>query len=408
MQVRAEEIGWPQFRGPTGQGHAPQNSTPPVQFDVKKNATWRTKIPGNGWSSPVVLGNQIWVTTSVKKGHSLRAICIDVQTGKRIHNVELFNIKQPERIHADNSYASPTPVVDDKRAYFHFGRYGTAAVDRKSGRVVWKKQGMEVEHQGGPASSPIGYKDFLILSLDGADKQYVVALNKSDGKIAWKRTRSAEFRENPITHRAFSTPLLLKQKNRTTLISIGADQVHAYNPADGSEHWHARFEGFSNVPAPVSDGEMVFIATGFFSPEFLGIKLGGKDEVTGSHVVWKHTEQVPTVPSPIVVGKQVYLITEKGILTCLNCADGKRLWRKRIPGKFSASPVFAGGHLYFCSENGRITVVKPSKEKLNIIATNLVGSRIKASPAIVGSTLYIRTERELIRIDATTINSETP
>lgn len=398
--LNAEESVWNQFRGISGQGYAETDAKPPVEFDAKTDLTWNTKLPGRGWSSPVIMGDEIWMTTAIKKGTSFRAISVDAKTGKRLRNIELFTIDEPVEIHNDNSYASPTPIIDSNNVYAHFGRFGTAAIDRKSGRVVWKNDELKIEHQGGPGSSPVEFEDFIIITMDGADEQYVAALKKSDGKIVWKRERSAPYRENPITHRAFSTPLMIPGEKQPLLVSIGADQVHGYNPADGSELWHARFTGFSNVPAPVSNGTHIFMSTGFFSPELLAIRLGGSGDVTSSHVDWKHTAQVTVIPSPIIVEDEIYMISEKGILNCLSTKDGKKLWRERVSGKFSASPIFAGGHIYLCSENGRVTVIKPNPKKYEMVSSNLLPSRIKASPIAIGSTLYIRTEDGIVRIDS--------
>ena len=186
---------WPQFRGVTGQGFA-TDSKVPIEFSETKNITWKIEIPGKGWSSPVVHGDQIWITTAVASGGSggelsLQAIGIDLQSGRIEHQVKLFHLPAPERIHEDNSYASPTPVVDAEAVYCHFGTFGTAAISRKTGRILWKNEDLKIEHQGGPGSSPIGYKNYLIVTCDGADFQYVAALEKKTGKIAWKQQRTA-------------------------------------------------------------------------------------------------------------------------------------------------------------------------------------------------------------------------
>ncbi|MCA8983177.1 MAG: PQQ-binding-like beta-propeller repeat protein [Planctomycetaceae bacterium] len=389
---------WPQFRGPSGQGHAPR-SHPPVKFGEEELLQWKTEIPGRGWSSPVIWENEIWVTTAVGDADDpnrlrLGALGLDALSGKILHRTELFVIDHPEPIHDDNSYASPTPVIDERHLFCHFGTFGTAAVDRRTGNVLWKNESLKVEHQGGPGSSPIGYRDLLIVTCDGANAQYVVALRKQDGTQAWIRHRSAPHRPDPITHRAFSTPLLWTDNGEDLLISPAADQVHAYRPESGAEVWHVRYTGFSNVPAPVTHEDLVFVCTGFFEPALAAIRRGGSGDVTQTHVPWFVSRGVSTLPSPIVVSGRIYALNEGGILTCLDCQTGKVIRKRRFVGNYSASPVSAGDKLYFCSEEGKITVLEPN-DSLDILQVNRVNGIIKASPAVVGNRFYIRTENHL-------------
>ncbi len=393
---------WTQFRGPSGQGYAPE-AVVPVEFNEKKNITWKTEIPGQGWSSPVIYEDQIWVTSAVKTNNfgdelSLQAIGIDLQSGRILHQIELFSLPFPKKIHEDNSYASPTPVIDEQAVYCHFGTFGTAAVSRKTGEILWKNNELKIDHQGGPGSSPIGYKDFLIVTCDGADVQYVAALAKKTGKIIWKQKRTAALRENPITHRAFATPLLWKRPVQDLLISPGPDQAHAYDPLTGKEQWHVRYIGFSNVPAPVSDENQVYICTGFFEPVLAAVRPDGKGDVTESHVSWTYRRSVSTVPSPIVVKDRLYTVNEGGILTALDCKTGKIKRKRRVTGTYSASPVLVNNLLYFCSEEGKVTVLEPN-DKLDIVKVNRLLGLIKASPAISGNAMYIRSDSHLYRIE---------
>lgn len=393
---------WPQFRGPSGQGYA-SDAVVPVEFNEKKNLVWKTEIPGLGWSSPVIYGDQIWVTSAVKTNElgselSLQAIGINLQSGRIMHQVELFKLPVPEKIHEDNSYASPTPVIDKDAVYCHFGTFGTAAVSRRTGKVLWKNNDLKIDHQGGPGSSPIGYKNFLIVTCDGADFQYVAAIEKKSGKIVWKQKRTAPLRENPITHRAFATPLLWKRPKQDLLISPGPDQAHAYDPLTGKEFWHVRYIGFSNVPAPVADENQVYLCTGFFEPVLAAIRPGGNGDVTESHVSWTYRRSVTTIPSPILVEDRLYTLNEKGILTVLDCETGKIKRKRRVTGGYSASPVLVNGLLYLCSEEGKVTVLKPNA-KLDLVKVNRLKGEIKASPAIAGNAIYIRTDTHLYRIE---------
>jgi outer membrane protein assembly factor BamB len=245
------------------------------------------------------------------------------------------------------------------------------------------------------------YRDTLIIHRDGQDQQYVAALEKATGRFRWKRPRSAPYRENPITHRAFATPLLYEHGGRTLLISPAADQCHAYDAATGEELWHVRYVGFSNVPGPVAGGDLVYLCTGYFSPELWAVRLGGQGDVTGSHVLWKYKAQVPEVPSPILVDGRLYFVSNKGVLTCLDAATGERVYVHRLGGNYNASPLYAGGRLYFCSREG-LTRVLTLDAPPQVLATNKLDGAIMASPVAVDGELYIRTEKYLYRIEERT------
>jgi outer membrane protein assembly factor BamB len=391
---------WPQFRGPTGQGIADDRPVA-VVWSEQKNIAWKTPIDGRGHASPVVWGDQVWVATASPDGKSLGAIGLHRATGAVEHSVTVFQPAQVEGIHADNTYASPTPVIEEGRLYLDFGTYGVACVDTASGRVLWRNNDVAIQHGGGPGSSPVMYRDTLIIHRDGQDQQYVAALEKATGRFRWKRPRSAPYRENPITHRAFATPLLYEHGGRTLLISPAADQCHAYDAATGEELWHVRYVGFSNVPGPVAGGDLVYLCTGYFSPELWAVRLGGQGDVTGSHVLWKYKAQVPEVPSPILVDGRLYFVSNKGVLTCLDAATGERVYVHRLGGNYNASPLYAGGRLYFCSREG-LTRVLTLDAPPQVLATNKLDGAIMASPVAVDGELYIRTEKYLYRIEERT------
>ncbi|MBX3439009.1 MAG: PQQ-like beta-propeller repeat protein, partial [Planctomycetaceae bacterium] len=238
----------------------------------------------------------------------------------------------------------------------------------------------------------------LIINCDGADAQYVVALDTRSGQERWRRVRSAPLRDDPIVKRAFSTPLLVDYDGRTQLISSGADQVHGYDPATGDELWHARYEGFSTVPAPAARDGVAYVATGFYSPKILAIRLGGQGNITDSHVKWSYDKAVPETPSPIVIEDRVFFCSNPGIATAVDVTTGERVWTKRLGGNYSASPITDGRHLYFCSEAGMTQVVSLGK-RLQIVATNKLLGHIKSSPAVSGDALFLRTDRALYRIE---------
>ncbi len=397
VALGAGPVNWPQFRGPTGQGLAVA-ATLPVRWSERENVVWKTPLSGAGLSSPVIWGDQVWMTTASVDGKTLGAVGVDRNTGELLHTVTVFQPDDVQEIHEDNTYASPTPVIRAGRLYVHYGRYGTACVDTQSAEVLWRNEELVIEHQGGPGSSPVPFEDQLIINCDGADKQYVVALEMSSGRQRWRAARSAPYRDNPIFKRAFSTPLLVEYEGQPQLVSPGADQVQAYDPSTGEELWHVRYEGFSTVPAPVAAEGVVYFCTGFFDPELQSIRLGGRGDVTGSHVRWTYGKAIPETPSPIIIDDRIYFVSDKGIATALDLATGERRWIKRLGGNYSASPLTDGRHVYFCGEAG-LTKVVSLGQRPRVVATNKLSGRIKASPAVSGNALFIRTDAAIYRIE---------
>lgn len=394
----AQEAAWPQFRGPGGQGQV-ASAKLPINWSEKENILWKTEIPGLGHSSPVHDGQTCWLTTATPDGKILGVVSVDLETGRLDKNLTLFEPTVIDILHKDNSFASPTPVLAGGRLYAHFGTYGTACVECASGRILWTNNSYPVEHQGGPGSSPVLYEDLLILTLDGAQAQRVVALDIRDGSTRWERTRSAPYRPNPITHRAFSTPLLHEYQGQMQLISPAADQLHAYDPRTGEELWHVRYVGFSTVPRPIAAGNMTVFCTGYFQPQVWGVRIDGRGDVTQSHRQWKYEAAVPDIPSPVLIGDDlVVTISNKGVATGLNLETGKREWVLRVGGNFSASPMYANGLLYFASEEGVTKIVDPHLDKPKLVKANRLEGGIKATPAVHGNDLLIRTDKALYRI----------
>jgi outer membrane protein assembly factor BamB len=388
---------WPQFRGPTGQGHA-AGAELPLSWSETENITWKTPLPGRGHSSPVIWGDQIWLTVDIGAGEQLGAVCLDRTSGEMLREVTVFEPSFVLPIHDDNNYASPTPAIEADRLYVHYGRYGTACIDTTNGEVLWRTH-LVIEHQGGPGSSPVLFEDLLIVNCDGADFQYVVALDTADGSIRWKTERSAPQRDNPVFKRAFSTPLIVQHEGRTVLISIGADQTHAYDPATGEEVWHVRYVGFSNVAAPVADEERTYLITGYYGPEVLAVGLGGRGNVSSTHIAWRYKGAVPETPSPLLAGGRLYLVSNSGVASAVDVTSEKRLWLKRLGGNFAASPITDGRHVYFCGSDGRTHVVSLEGD-LEVIAVNQLDGRLWASPAVSGNALYLRTDAAVYRIES--------
>ncbi len=393
---------WPQFRGPGGQGHS-SSKTAPLTWSETEHVTWKVALPGLGWSSPSIQDQQIWVTTAVDDGHSLRAIALDRATGKILHDVEVFHLDNPGSIHGNNSHASPTPVIEGNSVYVHYGAHGTACLSTK-GEVIWKTQELKYNHQHGPGGSPVLWKDFLIVNCDGTDVQYVVALDKRTGKIRWKHVRAHISEERRIgkleVPMAYCTPLLIDLEGRTQLVSLGSDEIVAHNPANGNELWYFTFSGYSNVSKPVYGNGLLFFASGFGSPTFYAIKPGGQGDITETAKVWNVTKGavVPLDVSPLLVGNELLTISDAGIAVCYDAATGQPHWQQRLTGKFWASPVYADGRIYCIDEQATTTVLAPGK-KFETLATNKLDGNAQASPAIVDGVIFLRTGTHLYRIE---------
>jgi len=376
---------WPEFRGPTGQGLSDESGLP-LTWSENGNVRWKTAIPGQGWSSPAIQGDQIWLTTSTEEGKSLRAICVDRKSGAILQNIEVFRLNVPGRVNAKNSLASPTPVLDENRIYVHFGAFGTACI-LQSGKILWRTRLEYDNGQHGPGGSPVIFENLLVVNCDGMSVQYVAALDKWTGGIRWKQYRKASH--------AYSTPLIVRLAGGDQLISAGAFRVVAYEPRTGKEIWHVLYgDGFSNVPRPVFGNGRVFICTGFQQPSLLAIRVDGRGDVTKSHVIWRRDRGAPLTPSPLLVGEELYLISDNGIATCLDASTGKEHWQQRIGGNHSASPLYADGRIYFLSEDGQSVVIAPGKE-LKILATNQLNGQTLASMAVSDGAIFLRSDSHL-------------
>ena len=414
---------WPQWRGPAANGHA-DNAGYPSEWNKIKNVAWKSILPGRGHSSPVHDGDTIWVTTAIEtpasetekkerlksnKGLptvtvlsevSLRALKIDPKSGNVLQDVEVLKKKQPQWVHKLNSYASPTPVIEDGKVYFHFGAYGNACIDAKTGKILWKNEdkALWVMHENGPGSSPLIWNNLMIFHLDGSDKQNIVALYKDSGKIAWKTKRSGELRENPQLQKSYSTPIVENFNGKPVLISCSADWVYGYDPRTGDELWKIKYGhlGFSNVARPVTGHGMIYLSTCFMKAEILAFRYEG---LKTPKLAWR-LDRGPKMPSPILVGKELYVVNDGGILTCVDALTGDLHWRERLDGEFSSSPTYAGGLLYFSDQAGVTTVIKPAKTIKVVSKNELDGTAHMASFAPYGKAFLIRTNEALYRVES--------
>lgn len=424
MTSTAGAAEWKQFRGPDGQGHADAKNLP-LKWSETENVQWKTAIPGRGWSSPVFEGNTIWMTTAVEEALtgealekarkerlggnpmakqlslvgsvSLRAISVDARTGKLLTDVELMAVKNPPGIHTLNSYASPTPILDGNLLLCHFGELGTACLDTYTGKVLWKAV-LPSTHAVGAGSSPVVHGELFIVPCDGTDLQYVVGLNKRSGDQVWKTKRPPMSGTNGDFHKSYSTPLVVSVAGKNQVIIPGAQWVASYVPETGREIWRVRYgDGFSNVPRPVVVNDLVCVCTGFMQPQMLAIRMDGEGDVTASHIAWKIPKSIPTMPSPVVVGNEIYYVTDQGVATCANAQNGEVIWTHRLGGNYSASPLAAAGRIYFSSREGDTTVIQPGKEYTELAINKLEGQHM-ASPAVLEDALLLRTSTHLYRI----------
>ncbi len=391
---------WPQFRGPGGQGHSDATNLP-LTWSETENIKWKVPVAGLGWSSPAIKGDQIWITSAVDDGKTLHAIALDRATGKSLHDVTIFELAEPGPVHAKNSHASPTPLIEGDRVYVHYGAHGTACL-KTDGTIVWKTQDLKHDHRHGPGGSPVIFEDLLILNCDGSDIQFVVALDKNTGEIRWKKKRE-HIGEDRLTGKSnvpmsYTTPLLTEINGTIQLLSSGADSIVSYNPRNGEEYWWFRYDGYSNVPRPVVGKGLVFISSGYDRPEFYAVKVDGTGDVTESHLGWNMKKAAPLNPSPLLVGDELYLVDDDGIATCLDAVTGTQHWQKRIGGNFSASPTLADGKIYLLDEEGKTTVIAPGK-KYEVLATNTLEGRTLATPAMVDHSVFLRTDTHLYRIE---------
>ena len=389
---------WPQFRGPTGQGQATATGVP-LRWSETENVRWKVPVEGAGWSSPVVSGGRVWLTTSVempaepkqRAGLSLRALAFDAETGKRLVDVEVFRLTNLRPLNPKNSFASPTPILDGDRVYVHFGADGTAALSN-TGEVLWRAR-FPYESQHGGGGSPVVYGDLLIFNCDGnGGDAFVVALDKTTGKERWRRDRRQP------ADQAYTTPLVIPVAGRDQLISVGAYRAGAYDPVTGREIWRVSYDdGFSNVPRPVFGQGLVFIATGFQEPSLIAVRPDGEGDVTKTHVAWRLTRGAPYTPSPLLVGDDLYVVSDTGVLTVVEARTGAVRYQQRLGGNYSASPVFADGRIYFQSEEGVTTVAAPGPT-FTRLAQNRLDGTLLASMALSGQAIYIRSDQHLYRI----------
>jgi outer membrane protein assembly factor BamB len=405
-QSSAAAGNWPRFRGPNGQGHSGATGLP-VHWNASSNVAWKTAIPGEGWSSPVVWNNQIFLTSVTANGSQCHVLCVDANNGALLWNKQVL-AQQPRRKENKNSYATPTPVTDGKNVFAVFGDGSVVALTMQ-GDIVWTNRDVKFYSRHGLGSSPILHDGKLIMPYDGSnpvaaggkvddnertgwqipwDRALVVALDTKTGQRVWTGKRG-------MSRIAHVTPIVARVDGADQIISGAGDRLQGFDPKTGELIWSIYAQGEGVTPSPVLGDGVVYSSSGFEKTTLRAVKLGGaKGDVTSSHILWEQKKGVPTQPSPIYVQSQLYAITDGGIVSCYNPTNGEIVWQDRVGGNFSASPVYADGRIYFLSEAGETTVIAPGPE-FKLLARNPLGERCQASMAVAGQRLFIRTDKNL-------------
>ena len=406
-QASSQEKNWTHFRGSEMNGIAEANGIPPVWNDSV--VKWKTQIHDEGYSSPVVYDNQIWVTTAKSDGKELYAVCTDFQTGKIIYDIKVFTPDEVEGKHSLNTYASPTACIEKGFVSVHYGSLGTACINTLNGSIVWKRSDFKCKHAQGPASSPILYKNLLILHFEGTDNRFIVALDKSNGKIVWKSNRPEEPYQAlaPIGRKAYITPLIVTVKGHDMMISNGSAIGIAYDPNDGKEIWRVVDGAESTIAMPVSENGIVYWYTGFTAgddgkkyTELIAVNPDGAGDITGTNVLWKKREELSRNQSltPVIKDGLIYSINTRNILMCIDAATGKEVWSTHVSSNFDSSPIYINGNIFFFSVKGEVLVIKAGR-KYEPVAKSQMDSGIWATPAVLRNTVILRTQKYLYRIE---------
>ena len=392
---------WTEFRGPAGSGLSHSTGLPGEWSDAK-NVVWKAPIHGRGWSSPVVLGSQVWLTTATRDGRELSVLALDRESGSVLRDILLFRVDRPADTARYNSFASPTPVIEDGRVYVHFGSYGTAALDTRTGQTIWTRRDLPCNHWRGPGSSPMLWGELLIVHFDGYDQQYAVALDKRTGRTVWRADRAYDFgTDDGDMKKAFATPVVIEAAGRPQLISQAAKAVLSLDPNTGRELWRVRHASHSAAARPLFANGLLYVDSGRGPSELLAIRPDGSGDVTATHVVWKATRGIGSSPSPILVNDLIFAVADKGgVVTCLDARTGAELWQHRTgPHDHTASPLYADGALYFFAEDGTALLLQPGREYRELGKAALDEGGVMATPAIAGRSIFLRTESHLYRLE---------
>lgn len=404
---------WPEFRGPDRNGIA--SGKAPLTWSDTENIKWKTPIPGRGHSSPVVKGDNIYITTGIaenvrkqKDGYNVRryaervtvkALCIDLNSGTVKWQVDLFKIRNPAPIHDYNTFATPTPVVDDTHLYCDFGgTIGTVCVEALRGKVVWRTK-LAVDPEVGPGSSITLHNGLLILPRDGMDAQFIAALNKDTGEEVWRVARPPMKGSQLDRHKGYTSPAIFESDGKTQLVLPCAQWIASYDPMTGKENWRASHGMGASLTGQAAIGNgMVYFSTGFMRSDLVAIRHDGAGDVTKTHYEWRTKKFAPTVASPIVIKDRIYSVSDSGVACAANALTGQLIWKKSLGSKHWSSPIVCDGKIYLTSTVGKTTVLAVSDEFKSLAVNQVSGGTFLATPAFAGDSILMRTENHLLRI----------
>jgi outer membrane protein assembly factor BamB len=402
---------WPGFRGPTGQGHSKEKGLP-LHWTADSNVLWKAAVPGDGWSSPIVWDDRIFVSTATENGTKCRLLCLDARKGTVLWDKQVLE-QVPRRKEGKNSFATPTPVTDGKRVYVVFGDGSVAALDF-DGAVLWTNREVEFYSRHGLGASPVLHDGLLIMPYDGSnrisapgqypnntpeerlgwqlpwDKSFIAALDVKTGKRVWTGKRG-------MSRIAHMTPVVMPEGSRSVILSAAGDVVQAFDPKSGERLWSVYSQGEGVVPTPVTGGGLVFASSGFEKTTLRGIRPGGRGDVTATHIAWEQKKGAPTQSSLLYANELLFAITDGGIASCYQPKTGDIVWQERVGGNFCASPVWADARIYFLSEAGETTVIEAA-DQFKVVAKNSLGEKCQASMAVSGGRLVIRSDKSLFCI----------
>jgi outer membrane protein assembly factor BamB len=396
---------WTHFRGTGMDGHATVEKAP-LHWTETENIVWKTPVKGLGWSSPVVFDNQVWLTSAEEDGTRFYVFCFDLKTGELLYENNIFSSEEPQHIHSTNSYATPTPCIEENRVFVHYGHFGTACIDTKNFHEIWKRNDLPCEHMQGPASSPIIYKDLLIVHLEGTEDPYVVALNKYTGETIWKSVRPAGIYDSlePVYRKSYQTPIVVQVNGRDLLISNSSFMCFAHDVNTGEVVWTFKYGYDSTISQPLFWNGLVFVNSGwifednkpYFTRQF-AIDPKGEGDITETNQVWMYEDEVPQIPTPLIVDGLMYMVHDRGTVTCLDAMTARVIWKENLKGNFNSSPIYAAGNIYFFSVKGDCTIIKPGNSFLKV-AENSIGETVKATPVFVRDQMILRTDKNLYLI----------
>ena len=392
----AQENNWTFFRGSNLNGVS-ANTGLPQSWKEDSCIKWKTPLSGTGISSPVVFGQQIWISTANPSGKELFAVCLDKESGIITQNIKLFQRDSAIGLHNMNSYATPTPAIEDGYVYIHFGTMGTSCINTQNSNVIWSRTDLNCNHVQGPASSPIIYKGLLILHLEGVDTQNIIVLDKKTGKTVWKAERPQEYYtdKEPIYRKAYITPIIINSNNQDMLISNGAEVCSAYEPLTGKEIWRINYSSETTISMPMFINGLVVFTTGFGRPvRLIAANPNGTGNITATNIVWQTDASVPGMNSPVGNKGLIYMIEDKGTITCLEAKTGTVVWKNRLKGEFYASPIIADGKIYCPSKQGTVYVLEEGSI-FKLLAESKADGELWATMAVTGKYLLMRTNKSL-------------